>query len=197
LRATTRALEKLQGAQSIVLVEGLSDQIALETAAGAQGRRLDDEGVVIVPLGGAHAIGPFLATCRDAGARTRFRGLCDAHEQDVYRRALAAAGVVPPRGEVVLEQHGFFVCVEDLEDELIRALGVRQVGAVLESQGDLAAFRSLQHQPAWRGRAPEAQLHRFLGSGSRRKLRYALLLVEAAAAQDALPRPLGAVLAAA
>jgi hypothetical protein len=68
--------------------------------------------------------------------------------------------------------------------------------AVVDAQGDLGSLRSLQSQPAWRGRAPEAQLRRFLGSGSRRKLRYARLLVEAALARDALPRPLDELLTA-
>ena len=52
----------------------------------------------------------------------------------------------------------------------------------------------MQGHPAWRGREPEAQMRRFLSSGSRRKLRYARLLVEASA--DALPRPLDGLLSA-
>jgi hypothetical protein len=39
-------------------------------------------------------------------------------------------------------------------------------------------------------------MRRFLGSGASRKLRYVRLLVEAAEARGALPRPLEAVLAA-
>jgi hypothetical protein len=195
LRATARALEHLAGADTLVLVEGISDQIAVETAASAQARRLEAEGVVIVPIGGAHAIGGFLATLGALGPRPRLLGLCDVHEQDVYRRALVNAQVMPSGVGIEVEPYGFFVCVDDLEDELIRAVGVAGVEAVLDSQGDLGSFRTLQHQPAWWGRAPDAQLRRFLGSGSRRKLRYARLLVEAAAAQDNLPRPLEALLA--
>jgi hypothetical protein len=37
-------------------------------------------------------------------------------------------------------------------------------------------------------------MRRFLGSGGRRKLRYARLLVEAAVGCDALPQPLNALL---
>jgi hypothetical protein len=70
------------------------------------------------------------------------------------------------------------------------------VQALFASQGDLGSFRSLQSQPAWRGREPEAQMRRFLGSGSHRKLRYARLLTEAALDRDALPRPLDDLLAA-
>jgi hypothetical protein len=39
-------------------------------------------------------------------------------------------------------------------------------------------------------------MRRFLGSGARRKLRYARLLVEAAVDLDRLPRPLDALLTA-
>jgi hypothetical protein len=95
-----------------------------------------------------------------------------------------------------MDRLGFCVCVEDLEDELIRAVGAPAVERLFEEHGDLGRFRSLQSQPAWRGAAPEAQMRRFLGSGARRKLRYARVLVEAAAVRGAVPRPLDAVLAA-
>ena len=93
-----------------------------------------------------------------------------------------------------MEQLGFYVCVEDLEDELIRAIGPAQVETLIASQGDLGSFRSLQRQPEWRGRAAPAQLRRFLASGSRRKLRYARLLA-GAVDSDRLPHPLDGVLA--
>ncbi|MEU5944430.1 TOPRIM nucleotidyl transferase/hydrolase domain-containing protein [Micromonospora sp. NPDC047465] len=74
IRATDRALAKVGSAVAVVLVEGISDQIALETAAVGRGRDLEAERVVIVPIGGAHAIGRLLtrlappgrpgATCR-------------------------------------------------------------------------------------------------------------------------------------
>ena len=93
-----------------------------------------------------------------------------------------------------MEQLGFYVCVADLEEELIRALGVTSVEQIVESEGDLGAFRSLQAQPAWRGRSTEEQIRRFMGSGGGRKIRYARLLVEALDLTQ-VPRPLDAVLA--
>jgi hypothetical protein len=92
-----------------------------------------------------------------------------------------------------MERLGFYVCVEDLEDELIRAIGAGRVEALIDAQGDLGSFRSLQGQPEWRSRPAGAQLRRFLGSGARRKLRYARLL---AGSVDLvrLPHPLEAVL---
>ena len=78
-----------------------------------------------------------------------------------------------------MEALGFFVCVEDLEDELIRALGADRVEEIVDAQRELRAFRTLQKQAQWRNRPREEQLRRFMGSGGSRKIRYARLLVEA------------------
>jgi hypothetical protein len=196
IRATASALAKVGGAAAVVLVEGISDQIALETAAVGRGRDLEGERVVIVPMGGAHAVGRFLARWGPLGTQMRLAGLCDLHEEEIFRRGLVAAQVGSPRVRADMERLGFYVCVDDLEDELIRAVGTAGVEALFDAQGDLRSFRSLQSQPAWRGREPAAQMRRFLGSGSRRKPRYARLLVEAAAGRDTLPRPLDALLTA-
>lgn len=196
IRATARALAKVDNAEAVVLVEGISDQIALEAAAEGRGRDLDAEQVVIVPMGGAHAIGRFLTRLGPPGTRVRLAGLCDLREEEIFRRGLVTARVGSPRTRVDMEHLGFYVCVNDLEEELIRALGAAGVEAVFDSQGDLRSFRSFQSQPAWRGREPEPQIWRFLRSSSRRNLRYARLLVEAAVGRDTLPRPLDALLSA-
>jgi hypothetical protein len=175
--------------RAVVLVEGTSDQRALETLARRRGRNLDAEGVAVVSIGGAQAIGRFLDRYGPRGLDVRLAGLCDAAEAGEFRRALERAGLGSD-----LEQLGFYVCHADLEDELIRALGTEAVEQVLESQGDLGSFRTLQKQPAWRGRPPDDQLRRFMGSGARRKIRYARLLVEALDLAD-VPRPLDLVLA--
>lgn len=196
VRATANAMTRVDNALTVVLVEGISDQIAVETAATCRGRDLDAERVAVVPIGGAHAIGRFLATLGPLATRVRLAGLCDRHEEEVFRRGLTASHVGAPRTRADLERLGFYVCVEDLEDELIRAVGAARVEALFDSQGDLGSFRTLQNQPAWRGRRPEAQMRRFLGSGSHRKSRYARLLVETAVGRDVLPRPLAALLTA-
>jgi hypothetical protein len=175
--------------RAVVLVEGTSDQHALETLARRRGRNLEAEGVAIVSIGGAQAIGRFLDRYGPRGLDVRLAGLCDAAEEGEFRRALERAGLGSD-----LEQLGFYVCHADLEDELIRALGTESVEQVLESQGDLGSFRTLQKQPAWRGRPADDQLRRFMGSGARRKIRYARLLVEALDLAD-VPRPLDLVLA--
>jgi hypothetical protein len=82
--------------------------------------------------------------------------------------------------------------VQHLEDELIRAAGVAGVEGLFDSQGDLGSFRTSQMQPGWWGRSVEAQMRRFMGSGARRKLRYARLLVKSVDL-DRVPHPLDAV----
>lgn len=92
-----------------------------------------------------------------------------------------------------MESLGFFVCNVDLEDELIRSMGPDSVQAVIEREGEIRSFRSLQNQPAWRGRPVEDQLRRFFGSQSGRKLRYGRLLVDSLDLAH-VPRPLDSVL---
>ncbi len=191
--ATVRALAKVATAEAVVLVEGISDQIAVETLAGRRGRDLVAERVVILPIGGAHAITRYLTQLGPAGAALKLAGLCDVGEEDIVRRGLASAGVGPARTRTEMELLGFYVCVEDLEDELIRAIGTAQVETLIDSQGDLGSLRSLQRQPEWRRRPVGVQLRRFLGSGGTRKLRYARLLA-GAMDLDRVPHALEAVL---
>ena len=185
-------MEQREEARAIVLVEGVSDQVAVETLARQQGRDLATEGVSVVAIGGAQAIARELATLTDTGVR--LAGLCDAGEEADFRRALERAGLGSDLTRADMEALGFFVCERDLEDELIRALGPERVLEVAAAEGDLTAFRTLQKQPEWRGRPVEDQLRRWLGSGGRRKLRYARLLVEALDLAQ-IPRPLVRVLA--
>jgi hypothetical protein len=93
-----------------------------------------------------------------------------------------------------MESLGFYVCEADLEDELIRVLGARRVEEIVEREGELGSFRTLQKQPEWRGRSTHDQLLRFMGSGGSRKIRYASLLVDALDLAR-VPRPLDGVLA--
>jgi OLD-like protein len=159
---------------AVVLVEGITDRLALEAVAGRLD--LDLAGIEIVPIGGAQAI-------RRASAQydgEHLVGLCDAGEERWFRRVLGDAT---------------YVCVKDLEDELIRALGPARVEQVVLGQGELETFRNFQNQPAWRGRPVDAQLRRWLQNGGR-YLRYPPLLI-AELEPDAIPAPLAGVLAAA
>lgn len=180
--------------QAIVLVEGISDRVALETLAERLGRNLEAEGVSIVAIGGAQAIRRVVVELGPRGRNVRLAGLCDAGEERAFRRGLELAGLGSPATRSELEALGFYVCEADLEDELIRALGAAAVEEVVEAQGDLRPFRTMQKQPEWRGRPREEQLRRFMGSGGRRKIRYARLLVDALELTQ-VPQPLERVLA--
>ena len=203
------------GSCAVVLVEGMSDQAALETLAVRLGRDLREEGVFIVPMGGATNIGHFLGLFGPRGFGVRLAGLCDEGEERDFRRSLEQAGLgagldragldragldragldragLDP-GWTGLARLGFFVCVADLEDELIRSLGVRRVEQLIEAQGELGPFRTFTRQPAQRNRTREQQLRRFMGTRSGRKIHYGHVL---AAALDLtqLPTPLAGVL---
>jgi hypothetical protein len=180
--------------RAVVLVEGISDRVALEALAERRSRNLEAEGVAVVPMGGAQAIGRFLDQFGPQGLDVRLAGLCDAAEEGDFKRGLERAGLGSNLTRVEMERLGFYVCVADLEDELIRALGADAVEQIVDAQGDLGSFRTLQKQPAWQGRRIEDQLRRFMGSGGRRKIVYAPLLVNALDLTQ-VPRPLDLVLA--
>ncbi len=181
------------GSCAVVLVEGMSDQAALETLAGRLGRNLREEGVFIVPMGGATNIGHFLGLFGPPGFGVRLAGLCDEGEERDFRRGLEQAGLTAGLDRAGLGRLGFFVCVADLEDELIRSLGVGRVEQLIEAQGELGPFRTFTRQPAQRNRTREQQLRRFMGTRSGRKIHYGHVL---AAALDLtrLPSPLAGVL---
>lgn len=166
-----------------MLVEGESDRMAVETLAVRLGHDLTAERVTVVPMGGATSIVRFLDLYGPDGAGHRLLGLCDAGESRGIARALARAGI----GSGSLAELGFHVCHADLEDELIRCLGVDAVLDVIDVQGELASFRILQRQPSQRERTITAQLRRFFGGRSGNKVRYARLLVDALPAGHAPP----------
>ncbi|MDR6987324.1 hypothetical protein J2Y66_001806 [Paenarthrobacter nitroguajacolicus] len=166
-----------------VLVEGESDRLAVEALALRHGHDLAAERVQIVPMGGATSIIHFLDRYGPQGAGDRLLGLCDAGESPGVARALFRAGI----GSGPLEQNGFQVCHTDLEDELVRCLGVEAVLNVIESQGELPSFRLLQRQPSLRQQPVTAQLRRFFGGRSGNKVRYAPLLVASLPAGQAPP----------
>jgi hypothetical protein len=189
------ALEAVKtSARAVVLVEGISDQVALQTLSERLSVNLAAAGVHVVPIGGAQAIGRFLNHIGPQGLDLHVGGLCDEREEKDFRRGLERAGLGAGLTRTDMERLGFYVCVADLEEELIRALGTDSVLGVVEAQGDLGSFRTLQKQPEWRGRPTEHQLRRFMGSGGSRKIRYARLLVEELDL-DRVPRPLDRVLA--
>ena len=165
----------------MILVEGTSDRLAVETLARRRGRDLAAEGIAVVPMGGYGNLPRVLEQHRDR----RLAGLYDVGEERHFLRALRRDS----RAE--LERAGFYACTRDLEDELTRAIGSEGMLRVLEEQGELRGFRTYQKQPAHRHEPLGEQLYGFMWN---RKQRYAVLLVEALDL-DRVPRPLDRVLA--
>ncbi len=180
--------------RAVVLVEGVSDQLAVEALAARRGRNLDAEDVVIVPMGGSKNIRVFLDRFGPSGLDVRLAGLYDAAEEGDFRRGLERAGFGSALTRADMEAHGFYVCVADLEDELIRSLGALAVQGLVEAQGEIGSFRTFLKQPAQQGKSKEQQLRRFLGTRGGRKIRYAPLLV-GALDLTRVPRPLDLLLA--
>jgi hypothetical protein len=176
---------------AVILVEGVSDQRAVETLAARRGRDLEADGIAVVPIGGAHAIGAALERFGPGGLDVRLAGLCDAGEERAFARGLERVGLGTNLSRADMEALGFYVCETDLEHELVRMLGVEAVLRIVEEQGELSAFRTFQKQPAKRALELEEQLWRFMWN---RKIRYATLLVDALDL-DNVPRPLDGVLA--
>lgn len=156
---------------TVVLVEGESDRIALETLASRAEMRMPRIRVVGGPKGARRAVAELTGE--------RLVGLVDVGERADFERVLDTV----------------FVCDPDLEAEFVRALGIEGVEAVIAEQGELDSFRSLQRQPFQRDRPVEAQLARFFGGRSGNKARYARLLAEAVPLER-VPAPLAALLAA-
>ena len=118
--------------RAVVLVEGTSDQRALETLAERRGRDLAAEGVAIVAIGGAQSVGRYLRHFGPDGLDVALAGLCDAGEEREFRRGLERAGLGADLTRADMESLGFYVCELDLEDELVRALGAPLVESILE-----------------------------------------------------------------
>jgi len=157
--------------EGVVLVEGESDRVAIETLARRRGRDLTTEGVAVLAIGGAQAVGRVLREWHGVPVA----GLCDAREADVFVRLLGG---------------GAFVCDPDLEGELVRALGAERVLELVEARGQLGSFLTYQKQPAKRATPLEQQVHGWLHNW---KIRYAAPLVEALDLAR-VPRPLDGVL---
>ena len=180
--------------RTVVLVEGESDRIAVHGVALRSGRNLEAEGIDVVAMGGVTNTRACAMHYGPCGQGLALAGLYDAPDEATVRQGLASAGLVAALDGDGLSGLGFYKCSLDLEDELIRALGVAAVEAVIEATGETRSLRLLAGMPAQRGWEREAVLRRFLGARSGRKARYAELLV-AALEPDRVPDPLAALLA--
>ncbi|MFE6734752.1 ATP-dependent endonuclease [Microbacterium sp. NPDC057650] len=160
-----------EGSRTVVLFEGRSDRLAFEVVA----RRLAVEvaGEALVELGGITNLRNFLIPMQ--GTDARVLGLYDGAERQYVARVLRDLGML--QGDD-LARAGFFGCERDLEEEVIRAAGSELVLETLATRGELGRFRVFQRQPAQRVRSIEEQLHRFAGTASGRKSRFAADVID-------------------
>ena len=174
--------------RTLVLVEGNSDAGAVRALADLLGCDLDLHHIQIRSADGVTNFSQVLVEFVHKHPGAEFCGMYDVADERRVRRALTHAAI-PVAAHESLESAGFFACVADLEDELIRALGTEGVERVLEAQGELTSFRRFQAMPEHRSTPVDQQLRRFLGTRATRKIRSAQRLVEALGLAR-LPRPL-------
>ncbi|MFJ9588925.1 TOPRIM nucleotidyl transferase/hydrolase domain-containing protein [Streptomyces acidicola] len=179
-----RELAARLSVRAAVLLEGPSDVAAVNALAESRGRNLAAEGVCVLSIGGAMSVGRYAGLLGSPGLGLRLTGLCDEAERPYYARGFERASAA---------QQSFFVCAADLEDELIRALGVTRVEELVRAEGDLRALQTFLRQPAQQGRAPQQLFRRFFGTKKGRKIHYGRVLVEALD-DDRVPAPLGGLL---
>ncbi|AJT41051.1 TOPRIM nucleotidyl transferase/hydrolase domain-containing protein [Psychromicrobium lacuslunae] len=196
---------------TVVLVEGISDQSAVTTLLERHSTSQQLAESLVLSMGGATNIGHFFRLLGPAGLDLRLAGLFDRAEAGFFQRALGltttaqkgpetSPAALPALPEITgttaltaLTEHGFFACQDDLEAELIRALGAARVLQLIEREGDLRSWLSFRNQPAQRERPEAKQLQRFMGTTSGRKEHYAVVLSEALA-EPIIPQPLRALL---
>lgn len=179
-------------ARKVILVEGISDLLAIRAVARRGGRNLDAEGVSVLSLDGGGGFDAYVKLLGPAGLKIEVLGLCDADQEPQWSTWLEAAGFGAGLDRAAMEALGFFVCDRDLEDELIREIGVADVLALIDAEGELTAFQTFAGQAAHASKTPEDQIRSFFRKQGR-KARYAPLLVNATA-PGGEPRPLREIL---
>jgi hypothetical protein len=163
---------------TLVLVEGDSDAAAVRALGVLLGFDLHLNHIQVRSADGVSNFSRVLTDFVRAHPGAGFCGMYDAADERHVRRALVNAGI-PIAAHESVDSFGFFACVADLEDELIRALGAETVERVIDAQLELASFRRFQSMPQHRQSPVHQQLRRFLGTRATRKIRSAQRLVEA------------------
>jgi len=216
LAASTRTVLLVEGASDRAAVETLADRLDLPLSRlGVQVVAMGgvtNLGHHLAALGGfphdpaAHDPATHTATSPRSTAQTvvaqeavgvgrdvRVGGLYDVGEERFVVNTLDRVGLRPFTATTPLTELGFFRCDRDLEDELIRAVGVDEFLDLIATEGELRSFERLRDQPAQRDRTITQQLHRFIGSKGGRKERYGRRLAQALPL-DRVPAPLDGLL---
>ena len=172
-------------AETVIVVEGFSDLLAVRALARKLGINLDAAGVSLISLEGATLFQHYLQLLGPAGLEVELRGLVDDdHEADWMARLNAAGIAVIDRA--TLKAAGFHVCDPDLEAELVAPLSAQDVEAVFDGDGALGEFRTFAGQPQQAGLAVADVQMRFI---KKDKVRWAPLLADAVPVA-AVPAPI-------
>lgn len=172
-------------AETVLVVEGFSDYLAVRTFAATLGIDLDGSGVSLLSLEGGDLLKHYLQLFGPAGFGLKLRGLCDLDKEAEWISRLDAAGLaVTDRAS--LNGAGFQVADPDLEGEMLAPLSETEVSAVIAGAGAEQKFELFRQQPAHAESSLADQQLAFIKGD---KIRWAPLLAAAVPADD-VPVPI-------
>ena len=177
-------------AQTVILVEGFSDLLAVRTLAERLEINLDATDVSLISLEGETLFKHYLQLLGPQGLQLSLRGLCDADAEAGWIARLSAAGLAVA-GRQELNALGFQVCDPDLEAILLAPLSEAEVEHTFDADGALEAFTAFSQRPENTGTPRAALYEQFV---KKEKIRWAPLLA-AAIPLTAIPAPVAATLA--
>lgn len=179
-------------AETVILVEGISDLLAIRMLARRSDRDLDSAGATLLSLDGGGLFVHYLALFGPNGLDLRLLGLVDADHEQTWSIALTNAGVpIADRG--ALNAAGVQVCVPDLEGEFVVALGTQRVAELLDEESQTADFEAWIVQKGLVQVSPERRQAAWIGRSSASKVFWAPVLAENTPLDD-IPAPLSALL---
>lgn len=157
-------------ARRVIAVEGVSDRIILQKAAGLTGRDLDRLGASVIETDGAGDMAAILALFGDTGFRIPLSLLIDA---DATADTASKLGIP----EADLNSRSVWVSDPDLEAEYVAAIGASGVWAALQNSGMFSANELAQCTTAGpAGTRCEADVAAFCRRKSTYKVRAAIIV---------------------
>jgi hypothetical protein len=188
-RYSTSLVAEAYFAELVVFVEGFSDLLAVRACASTLDIDLDARGVSLISLEGADILQHYLSLLGPSGLNVRMRGLCDLDKEARWTALLTVAGIsINSRSD--LNAAGFHVAEADLEEELVKALGITDTERVISEAGLTNRLEGFEKQPTNAGLSREDLLTAFAGT---LKIKLAPLLASEIPASD-IPGPIKALL---
>lgn len=177
-------------AETVILVEGFSDLLAVRVLATKLGIDVDAAGVSVLSLEGGDLFVHYLQLLGPAGLQLDVRGLCDDDKAARWIDRLGREGFAVHDG-ATMAAAGFHICVPDLEGELMAPLSEADLNAVFVAEGAADEFQTFAAQPDQQAKTPDEQRLAFI---KKDKIRWAPLVADAV--PDAgIPQPIRDLLA--